>query len=219
MNFRRILTGAASATLMIALSSVASASIIASGTFGFIGLGDTTVTDDPLNPGDLTTAVTIHLPSTQMVNTVPPNAFGDANDFLGLVTASSPVTINPIALSVGGGPFTPISGFLVFGGGRFTFSAESLVISIAANTHTLGLYYLGTFHDTTPDGPNHFEDAPASLTFSFSQPDAGNTINGSATFSTPPSPNSSVPEPATMTLMGCALVGVGAMGRKKSGRR
>jgi hypothetical protein len=213
---KKFLIGAA---LLGAFSGAAFA-IPANATLGFIQFG--TVSS---NNSDLLLSTTVSLPASEFVNTVPSLNFGSPNDFV--CTGSNPnqcvglgdaVTLTSLTFNLTTGPLS-LPNLLVFSSGnsnRYQFSATSSQVSSDSTTRSVALYFLGGFHDTDPTTP--FDDAPASLSFAFTQSAPGGAINFTATFSTPPAPPTGTPEPATTALLGSALIGVGLIGRKKLSR-
>ena len=203
----------APAALLLAFSSLGTAGLVANGTFGFIPVG--TVGSDN---SDLLSSTTITMPGIELINTIPPTAFGNPNDFVGLLSTGDTVTLSPLTLSLTTGD-APAVNILVFSSGtspvgRFTFSAATENISFTPSTRAVSLYFLGTFHDTQ----GVYDDAAASLTISLNQSAPQTTINASGTFSTPPVPDTGAPEPATLAMMGSALIGLGVIGRKRFAR-
>ena len=213
MKLHPSLAAAAPVAMLLAFSSIGTAGTLINATFGFTPIG--TVTADNV---DLLAATTVTLPATEIVNTIPATAFGNPNDLLGLLLLGDSVTLSPLALSLTTGD-APVPNLLLFSSGtspanRFSFSASTEHISFSPSTRAVSLYFLGTFHD----GNGVYDDAPASLTISLNQSAAQTTINASGTFSSPPSPDTGAPEPATLAMMGSALVGLGVIGRKRFAR-
>ncbi|HXB71388.1 MAG TPA: PEP-CTERM sorting domain-containing protein [Candidatus Acidoferrales bacterium] len=211
-TIRKVLTLTA---VLLAFSTVGMASPVSpNATFGFIPLGTVTI-----SPGaNLLTATSITLPSSELINTVPPTAFGITNDFAGLLAPGDVTALNPLTLNLTSGPVAMPNLIQFPGSDRFSFSpaTEQVVFTPgAAGASAVSVFFLGTFHDTT----NVFSDAPASVALSFNQPAVGGALNGSATFSTPPQAFiSSVPEPGSMFLLSSALVGLVLFGRKRLAR-
>jgi hypothetical protein len=200
--------------LLIAFSS-AGLALTANATFGFVPIGTITA-----NNADLLMATTITLPGTNIANTVPPNNADSANDFFctgtntaTCVVAGSNVTVFPLTFSLMTGPVS-LPNFLVFSSSttpanRYTFSATSETVAVNSTTRSVSAFFLGTFHDLS----STFADNGADVSFSFTQAAVSGTVNGSATFSTPP-----IPEPTTIALLGSALVCLGLVGRKRFAR-
>lgn len=105
-----------------------------------------------------------------------------------------------------------------------TFLAESLVLdSIAGNALDVGLTNTDIALTGFTPGTSQLAGTTsntASLLITLNQSGgAGNSITGSLTLNTPASDLTGAPEPATMSLFGGALVGLGLLGRKRFARR
>jgi hypothetical protein len=105
-----------------------------------------------------------------------------------------------------------------------TFLAENMVLdSVAGNALTVGLTNTNALLTGFTPGPNQLAGTTsntASLLITLNQSGgAGDAITGSLTLNTPASNLTGAPEPATMSLFGGALVGLGLLGRKRFARR
>jgi hypothetical protein len=199
--------------LALGVTAIASAGPIANATFSFNKTGSVSYTGTNLG-----TSTSITLPATLNVDDVPLTYLGSPNDFLGESVLGS-VMISPLAITgytVGvTSPFVQLA-FLSFASGtmpsdRFTFDAQT-VRGISGNADLqLQLIFTGLFNDSLGEYTSG-ELASVSLIFTSDSPTSA--IGFAGTFSTPPQP-SDVPEPATMALLGGALLVVG-VGRRFS---
>jgi len=160
---------------------------VVNGTQGFIDLGPTACDGSPTN--NINTCTTFMMPNVFSTNSQTGNFAGMPVQFIGAV---------PFSLAI---PTSFNFADPVFG----TFNSTK--ISIAADTPgVLALYILGNYVSGSY-APGASE--PASFTLSLTQtpPGAGGAISASGTFSDPPV--GQAPEPATMALIGSAVLGFG----------
>ena len=192
--------------VLVAGSGLASAGTLANATMTVqpkVGFAPTYV------GSDISTATSITLAGGTEVQFVPALYLGATpNDFVGVVFPGDTVTLNPLTIDLTGGQTFPLTNFLSWG--NYTFTASSLVVS-NAGLGTLNLHFGGTFHDTSAN----FLDNVGEVRFGFTQTGgSAGAISESGTFATPPIPG--VPEPATMVLLGSALLGIGVMRRRRN---
>jgi hypothetical protein len=200
--------------LLLAFSTLSFAGIAANGSFGFSLSGCCSLNGGPNGTGNLLTASTIDFqlgPNNFFINTNDPLTYGLPNDFQFLASTLGTISPNGLNTTI---PFNAMTA--TFGaGGIYSFTALSEAVSVSVPTRSINFYFLGTFADST----NTFDSAAASLTLQFSQSAPNTSLSGSGTLSTPPAPlPTGTPEPATMGVLGTALVGLGIMGRKKLAR-
>jgi hypothetical protein len=204
---------------LLGLSNLASAGLLANGSFGFSFILDCCTLDSNLTTGtgNIQTANTINWTDTDpfggdvTVTSLDPTTFSQANVFFGITNfAGSAGEIDPDTVNTAGGD----SLTLTFGPtAQFLFTSGSEQVTKSPVTHAVNYYFLGTFHDTT----NTYDDAAASFTLTFTQSAPDSTITGGGTFSTPPAQNTfGTPEPATVALIGAALIGLAGMRRRKA---
>lgn len=196
---------------MLAGGSVVSATpIAANGTFGYVPIGDTTMTGSTLG-----SATSVTIPSSEIINTLPSTFLGNPNDFASLLALAQSVTVAPLTLNTqsinGGFNSESHTAYLTFSSGttpagRFTFDMSSIKWA-SSGDNELDFAALGTFHDSQ----GTYGDQSADISASFTRTTQGGTINASFTFETPATV-SDVPEPASLTLLGigaACLLGYG----------
>ena len=202
--------------------------ITANGSFGFNSTGGVVTYTPGAGLMINATSITIPVPNAttncgvgtnvcEQITSIPNLYLGAQNSFA--AGGPTPLSVNDDITFNNGFTFSlnfsvlPV--FMFPNSNRFSFTATSgskQTFSIG-NSDFLNVAYLGTFHDSNAQ----YVDAPASLSLTFTQTGgATGTVVYSGTFATPPA---GVPEPETMALVGCALVGVGLVGRKKLARR
>jgi len=203
MRFRKLLLTLAPVALLLGLSNVASAGVLADGSISFAGLVDS------YNGANLASAVSITLNTQDGVVT------SRAGDFIGLTPLLSSTLTSPITFTV---PLSVYPLFIQWGDGtdplRFSFTVTASVSS-SITADDLTIYASGIFSDST----GFYDNNDASLIMNLTQAGgSGNAISLSGTIATPPA-FELAPEPASLALMGSALVAVGLFGRKKLFRR
>lgn len=184
--------------------SESKAAVTLNGTFGFIPIGTVTYTGTSLGEAD-----SVNLPATEMVNTVPANYGGAANDFYtgsAAIPLLSHVTVNPLTLGLPSvwGSFMAASepNFLLISDGtspanRFDFSLVELM-KTSSGASDLELYGQGVLHDTQ----GIFADTPGQISIAFTQTSQTSAVNVSFSVAT-----SVVPEAGTLTA-GCVAAGL-----------
>ena len=232
MKFLNSVKFLAPAAMLLVAAVPASAGAI-NGDFSINWLGSVSYTPG----GDLKDAATIQLPVAMGVNGLLDNYLTDPNDFcttgadLCLHTGPAPLTLatsvsfnsNWDALHLRtldlSGAHLPQLSFTDTNADNYTFDATSMTVTRGTTGGSTGVsvYYAGLLNDS-----NSSFDAnmAASLSFTFTQTGGPTgSVSGGGTFATPPeAPPNTTPEPATMALLGSALVGVGLFGRKRFAR-
>jgi hypothetical protein len=229
---KNILKTLAPAALLLASCSLGFAGIAANGSFGFNSTGGT-VSFTGSGGIDTATMVTLPVPSVgvgvcgvggfvcEQITSINPTYLGNPNDFFTGGTTplaiNDDVTFNSYTFDLSFATL-PTFFFTNQNGNRFKFVADTATktgLDLGGGSAFLNVGYVGIFSDTG----GTYDSSPAVLSLTFNQT-GGPTgaITYAGTFATPPTPGT-VPEPATMTLMGGALVAIGAFGRKKLARR
>jgi hypothetical protein len=202
--------------------------LTANGSFGFSSIGGL-ITYVP--GGGLminASSITIPIPNAttncgisgnicEQITSIAPTYLGVQNDFAAgghtPLNVADSITFNSYTFDLSFGAL-PTFNFTVQDGSRFRFVATSgsKQSSTIGGSDFLNVAYLGTFHDTL----GLYVDAAASLSLTFTQT-GGSTgpVTYAGSFASPPMASPGVPEPETLGLVGCALVGIGLVGRKK----
>ena len=201
---RKFYTLILTAVLGLAMASTASAGIVASGSIAFsMSVASYTWS----GPQNLQNATSITLSSTTGIITSETGIFlcgvSPCTPNLSLAT----FLVNPFAAPPASGPI-----FLDFDStnlNRYQFTVTGSLPPDRSSSNALVLYLQGTFQDAG----GTYNNGSASVILDFTQTGGpNNAISGSGTFQTP---SGFVPEPATMAMLGSALIGLGIFGRKR----
>jgi hypothetical protein len=186
---KKIVNSCLLATILICIMALSAMAAPITGAISFSG---TSVADNE----DLSLATAFTNFSNVVVSTT-----GGTEDYIDVMSGQavvfSPFTFSPMLSPL---PLVSLWAFTA-GGINYSFDATDVIIN-SSSSHTLALRGTGI---ARIDG---FDDTPGNWYFS------ANRAGGTASFSAS-TEVSSVPEPASMLLMGMGLLGIGAFGRRK----
>ncbi|MFO7569424.1 MAG: PEP-CTERM sorting domain-containing protein [Smithellaceae bacterium] len=181
------------ATAMICVTAVSAMAVPINGAISFSG---TSVT----NNEDLSLATEFISFSNVVVSTT-----GGTEDYASVVSGQE-VAFSPFVFSPALSP-DPVVALWAFEFDGISYSFDATGVTISNRTsHTISMHGSGIAHITG------YDDTPGNWYFS------ANRAGGTASFSASTEVNS-VPEPASMLLLGMGLLGLGAVGRKKKANK
>ena len=184
----------AAAVGLLLLGSAANAVPINVG-FNFVPTGTLTA-----NTGDVTTATTITTGAPDLVTTI-------ISDNTGLVTGTNIALTSPTPVTLGS-TFTK-----TYTTALGIFSEALTVDLVTPGPSSLGITAAGTISETTVLSGSLLTPSPVFYSASYTQNGGpGNQINASFNDSTT---TTRVPEPASLTLFGTALMGLGWFARRR----